>query len=70
MVAFRTLVSSFLLPIALLSSSIQGSGLFERDLASPLLKERAIVNGNICAEVDLALGNLPLGLDPIVLAQE
>jgi hypothetical protein len=59
MVAFRTIVSSFLLPIALISQSVQGFGLFDRDVTGPLLQERAIVNGNICATLDLTL----LGID-------
>ena len=58
MVAFRTILSSFLLPIALLSQSVQASGLFDRDLASPLLQERAIVNGNICARLNITLLNI------------
>lgn len=58
MVAFRTLVSSFLLPIALISQSVQGSGLFDRDVTGPILQDRAVVDGNVCAQLDLALGGI------------
>lgn len=58
MVAFRTILSSLLLPI-FLAQSVYGAGLLERDVMSSTLQDRAIVNGNICAQLNLSL----LGVD-------
>jgi len=69
MVATRTLLSSLLLPMSLLSQSVQGSGLFERDVTGPLLQERAAINGDICVELDLTLVGIPLANDVCICAR-
>lgn len=54
MVAFRTIITSLLAPI-LLSGSVLGAGLFESSGSNHLLARQNVVDGNICAQIDLVL---------------
>jgi len=59
MVAFRSIISSFLLPI-LFAQSVLAAGLFETEVSNRSLGERAAINGDICATVDLQILNIVL----------
>lgn len=53
MVAFRSLLTTFVVPLLFLQS-VLGAGLFESE-SSHQLKRQAVVSENICGTVDLTL---------------
>jgi hypothetical protein len=76
MVAFRTIFSSFLAPIAILSQSVLAAGLFdfESNVSNhSLVARQAVVDAGVCATVDITLPGVTvtplLTLQPIVVAE-
>jgi len=76
MVAFRTIFSSFLAPVAILSQSVLAAGLFEFESHvsnHSLVARQAVVDAGVCATVDITLPGVTvspiLTLDPIVIVQ-
>lgn len=68
MVAFRTIITSLLAPI-LLSGSVLGAGLFESSGSNHLLARQNVVDGNICAQIDLVLLGITFAQDVCICAE-
>jgi len=75
MVAFRTIFSSVLAPVAILSQSVLAAGLFEFESHvsnHSLVARQDIVDAGVCATVDITLPRTTVALvtlGPIVIAQ-